>query len=293
MGPFWDGNEVWLITAGGVTFAAFPKVYATMFSTLYTPLMLILISLIIRGISFEFRSKDDSLLWQRIFDGFMVLGSFLAALLLGVAFANIFRGIPFDSKGIFHGNIFTLLNPYGLAGGVLFLLMFAVHGCTWLTAKTDGKLNERARKLGGKLWNALLIVAVLFLIATWYATPLWNNYLKYPALAIFPLLAVTGLVLTKVMMVRGKEWNSWFASGLTILSVVGFGVAGLYPNLFPSLIDPKFHLTAGNASSTPLTLKIMFGVAIITVPIVIVYQAVVYRIFSHKLTDNVLDREAY
>ena len=148
MGPLWDGNEVWLLTAGGVTFAAFPLVYAVMFSSLYSALMLILFALILRGVSFEFRNKVDSPAWKRVWDTCIFVGSFLPALLFGVAFANIFKGIPIDQDGIYLGNLFTLLNPYGLLGGVLFLCLFLVHGALWLTVRADGDLAQRAERPG-------------------------------------------------------------------------------------------------------------------------------------------------
>jgi len=151
MGPFWDGNEVWLITAGGVTFAAFPRTYAVMFSGLYTPLMLLLFALILRGVAFEFRGKILSETWVKVWDTCLVVGSFVPALLLGVAFANIFAGIPIDREGIFQGNLLTLLNPYGLAGGVLFVLLFVVHGALWLATKLRDKLGKRIK--GVAVWS--------------------------------------------------------------------------------------------------------------------------------------------
>ncbi|HYA02276.1 MAG TPA: cytochrome d ubiquinol oxidase subunit II, partial [Syntrophobacteria bacterium] len=138
MGPFWDGNEVWLISAGGVTFAAFPRAYALLFSSLYTALMLVLFALIFRAVAFEFRGKVDHPAWRKLWDSCLVFGSFLPALLLGVAFANIFRGIPFDAEGLYRGSLITLLNPYGLIGGVLFLCLFLVHGSIWLAIKAQG-----------------------------------------------------------------------------------------------------------------------------------------------------------
>ena len=162
MGPLWDGNEVWLITAGGVTFAAFPLVYAVMFSSLYSALMLILFALILRGVSFEFRNKVDSMAWKRVWDGCIFLGSFLPALLFGVAFGNIFKGIPIDQDGIYQGTLFTLLNPYGLLAGVLFVCLFLTHGALWLAIRTDGDLSQRAERLAGKLWPVLTGVAVVF-----------------------------------------------------------------------------------------------------------------------------------
>ncbi len=147
MGPFWDGNEVWLITAGGVTFAAFPITYAVMFSTLYTPLLMILFALIIRAVSFEFRNKIASQSWKSLWDTCLFVGSFTPALLFGVAFANIFHGIPFDKNYVFQGNLLTLLNPYGVLGGVLFVALFLVHGAIWLAIKSDGTLHARAKPL--------------------------------------------------------------------------------------------------------------------------------------------------
>ena len=194
MGPLWDGNEVWLLTAGGVTFAAFPLVYAVMFSSLYSALMLILFALILRGVSFEFRNKVDSPAWKKVWDTCIFVGSFLPALLFGVAFANIFKGIPIDQDGIYLGNLFTLLNPYGLLGGVLFLCLFLVHGALWLTVRADGYLAQRAEHLAGKLWTVLTGVAVVFLVASYIFTPLSNNYLANPVLFLVPALSVAAIV---------------------------------------------------------------------------------------------------
>lgn len=294
MGPLWDGNEVWLITAGGVTFAAFPLVYAVMFSSLYTALMLLLFALILRGVSFEFRGKVDSAAWRKMWDTCIFLGSFLPALLLGVAFANIFKGIPIDGDGIFHGNIFTLLNPYGLLGGVLFVLLFLVHGTLWLAIKTEGDLHDRSVGMTKKLWPVLLVVAVLFLIATAYFTNLYDNYLAHPALFIVVLLAVAGLLGTWLFTVKKAYFKAWFSSALTIISCTFFGVIGLFPNMFPSTMDPSFSLTARNASSSPLTLKIMLVVVVLFLPIVLVYQIWAYNLFKGKVTvADLADEEAY
>ena len=193
-GPFWDGNEVWLITAGGVTFAAFPKAYAVMFSGLYLPLLLLLFGLILRGVSFEFRNKVDSPAWRSVWDWCMVVGSFLPTLLLGVAFANLFRGLPIDEEGLMRGDFFSLLNPYGVLGGVLFVLLFMVHGSLWLAIKAEGELQQRAAAAARFLWVPMILVAVTFLIATYFSTPLWHNVLGKPYLLVLPLLAVAGLV---------------------------------------------------------------------------------------------------
>jgi len=294
LGPFWDGNEVWLITAGGVTFAAFPKTYAILFSSLYSALMLLLFALILRGVSIEFRGKMQSARWKSFWDGGMFVGSLLAALLLGVAFANIFQGIPIDGEGVYHGTLLTLLNPYGLLGGLLFVALFLVHGALWLAVKTDGDIHRRAVSYAKGLWPVLAVVAVLFLVYTAFATNLYANYLDMPLLFVIPLLCVAGLFLSRIFLAGDKLWNAWFASSLTIVGAAMFGVMGLYPNLLPSSLDSAHSLTAFNTMSSPLTLKIMLGVTLVFVPLVIGYQVWVYRLFRHKVTaEDLAYEEAY
>ena len=294
MGPFWDGNEVWLITAGGVTFAAFPKTYAVMFSALYTPLMLLLFALILRGVSFEFRSKVDSPGWRKIWDACNFLGSFLPALLLGVAFANIFKGIPIDAEGILQGNLLTLLNPCGLAGGVLFVLLFAHHGALWLAYKSVGDVHDRAVALAGKLWPIMAGVIVLFLGMSFAMTKLFTNYLVNPILFVILLAAVAGLRLPCKYRRAGRILASWGASAVLIGATALFGVVGIFPALLPSSLNPAFSLTIENSSSTPMTLAIMLGVALVFVPIVIVYQIWTIRTFRHPVTKADLEyEEAY
>src|SRR5512134_2607824 len=248
MGPFWDGNEVWLLTAGGATFAAFPAAYATMFSAMYTPLMLLLFAIIIRGIAFEYRGKVDEPSWRARWDGLFVVGSALPMLLLGVAFANIFAGVPIDAEGVLQGNLLTFLNPYGLLGGALFVLLFLVHGAVWGAWRTEGALSERSARVAAKLWPALLVVAVVFLGASWFATPLYRNYFALPALWILPLLAVAGLVLTRFYIAQQAWGRAWASSALTIVGATFFGVAGLFPNIFPSSLDPAVSRTAFNSA---------------------------------------------
>ncbi len=282
LGPYWNGNEVWLITAGGVTFAAFPKTYAVMFSSLYSALLLILFGLILRGVALEFRSKFASSGWKQFWDGCLWVGSFGPALLFGVAFANLFRGILIDGQGVYQGSLFSLLNSYGLMGGVLFVLIFTVHGALWLAVKTEGAVQERVARLSGLLWTVLAVMAVIFLIATKFSTRLYDNYLLVPVLAVLPLAAVGALFAIRVFIAK-KQWlKAWFSSAVFIATVTLFGVAGLYPNMLVSSIDQRFSLTAFNSSSSPLTLKIMLGVALVFVPVVIVYQTWVYRLFAKK-----------
>jgi cytochrome d ubiquinol oxidase subunit II len=257
IGPFWDGNEVWLITAGGVTFAAFPTTYAVMFSGLYSALMLILFALILRGVSFAFRNEVDHPCWKALWDFCLTGGSFLPAILLGVAFANIFRGLP-----------------------------ILVHGSLWLAIKTEGPLKRRAAAMAARLWWPLLLVAALFLFASQRATTLFDNYRNHPALLLIPALAVAALILVYLFMRRGAWWRAWFASCAAIVGVTLFGVVGLYPRLLPSSINPAYSLTIANSSSSPLTLKIMLAVALTFVPIVIAYQVWVHFLFKDKAKEE-------
>ncbi len=300
VGPVWDGNEVWLLTAGGATFAAFPTTYALMFSNLYSALILLLFSLIVRGVSFEFRGKLDNAVWRGAWDKAILVSSFLPALLFGVAFGNIFKGIPMrnDFAAInftYEGSLIGLLNPYGLITGVLFVLLFAVHGALYISLKTTGDLSSRAAGLANKAWPALLAVAVAFLGYTYPATKLYDNFLKTPILLIIPLIAVASLVLVKVFAAKGQNGTAFTFSCLTIVFVVFTGVTGLFPNLIPSSLDPASNLTIYNSSSSPLTLKIMTVVALIFVPIVISYKIWVYRIFREPVTgkDVLASPEAY
>lgn len=300
VGPVWDGNEVWLVTAGGVTFAAFPTTYALMFSNLYTALLLLLFALIVRGVSFEFRGKIDSLAWKASWDKAIMISSFLPALLFGVAFGNIFKGIPMRNDFAtvnfsYDGSLLTLLNPYGLLTGVLFVLLFAVHGSLYAAIKTTGDLAKRSADMANKLWLPLLIIAVAFLGYTYPATKLYDNYLQTPALLIIPVIAVLSLLLVKVFTVKVQLHMAFIFSCLTIVFVCLTGVAGLFPNLLPSSLDTASNLTIYNSSSSPYTLKVMAIVASIFVPIVIAYKIWVYRIFRARVTnEDVLgDSEAY
>lgn len=292
--PLWDGNEVWLVTAGGATFAAFPTTYALMFSYLYTPLLLILFALIFRGVAFEFRGKGSGTAWKNAWDAAIFLGSFLPALLFGVAFGNIFQGLLMDGAG-YHGTLFSLLNPYGLLTGVFFVLLFVEHGSLWLALKTKGEVGERAGRLANKMWIALLVVAVSFLIYTWFATHLYANYFKNLIWLLVPVLAVLSLLGIKIFAAGGNYLAAFYSSCLTIVMVTFTGVIGLYPNLIPSSIDPNYSLTIFNSSSSAYTLKIMTVVALLFVPIVIAYQIWIYRIFRHSISgDEIMsDKEAY
>lgn len=285
IGPVWDGNEVWLLTAGGATFAAFPGTYAHMFSYLYSALLLLLFSLIIRGVSYEFRGKGSTDRLKKGWDAGIMAGSFLPALLFGVAFGNIFSGLPMDAQG-YHGSLLGLLNPYGLLTGLLFVLLFLVHGSLYITVKTEGELSRRAARIAGNLWIGLLAAAVTFLIATAFATRLYDNYLAVPALVAVPALAVAALIGTRLFLAMGRPLTAFAASCATVLLVVATGVAGLFPALIPSSIDALHSLTIFNSSSSEYTLKIMTVVAAVFVPIIIAYKIWVYRLFRSRVTDG-------
>ena len=283
IGPVWDGNEVWLITAGGATFAAFPGTYASMFSFLYLPMLLILFSLIIRGVSIEFRNKDEGPRWRANWDRLLALSSFTAPLVLGLGFGNIFQGLLFDSSG-YHGSFWGLFNPYGLLTAVLFVVLFLQHGALWLVYKTEGELAGRAATFAGATWYVVFSVAAAFLVFTGFATKLYGNYAAHPGWILVPALAVAALFSVKVLQARSRALPAFLGSCATIMLVIATGLIGLFPNLIPSRMDPAASLTISNSSSGPYTLRLMAIVALVFVPIVVVYQLFVYRFFRSKTT---------
>jgi len=260
-----------------------------MFSNLYLALFLLLASLIFRGVSFEFRGKIEGEGWKKFWDVVMVIASFLPALLFGVAFGNIFEGLPMKNdfaSAVFayQGTFFGLLNPYGLVTGIFFVLLFAVHGSLYTAIKTDGEVAQRAKSAAKTLWWPLLVVAVVFLAYSAFATKLWNNYLAAPILFILPSLAVVALVLVLVFAAKGSFGKAFAFSMVTVATVVATGVAGLFPNLIPSSLDPASSLTIVNSSSSQYTLGVMTVVAFIFVPIVILYKIWVYYTFRAPVT---------
>jgi cytochrome bd ubiquinol oxidase subunit II len=277
IGPVWDGNEVWVLVAGGATFAAFPNWYATLFSGFYLALFLVLVALIIRGIGIEYRNKRGGLAWRTRMDILVSVGSLLAAILWGVAFANIVAGVPINEDGNFTGNLLTLLNPFGLLGGLTTLLLFVTHGLNFLALKTDGVIRERAAKLVTPVGLVTAVVAVAFLV--------WANVIRGDMLswAVAILAAVVWLGAVVAGKVRKEGW-AFFASALTIgLAVISLFVA-LFPDVMPSTTDPAYSLTTTNAASTPYTLTIMTVVAVIFVPVVLIYQVWTYYVFRRRVT---------
>jgi cytochrome d ubiquinol oxidase subunit II len=285
LGPVWDGNEVWLLVAGGATFAAFPEWYATLFSGFYLPLFLILVALIVRGVAFEYRSKYGKAQWRQRWDVAIVISSALPALLWGVAFANIVRGVPLEkvSSGSIEyvGGFFNLLNPYALLGGVVTLSVFYTHGAVFLALKTAGTIRERANSIALKAGLVAAVAAVAFLVWTNLMLAEINLIVLTLSVAV-ALLWVAGLA----MNFKGREgWAFIFSAG-TIATFVSTLFFALYPRVMPSSLGSQFDLTITNASSTDYTLKVMTYVAVVMTPLVLLYQGWSYWVFRKRVSAS-------
>ena len=281
IGPHWDGNEVWLLTAGGATFAAFPMWYATLFSGFYLPLFLLLAALILRGVAFEFRSKDQNPKWRAFWDWSIFTGSLLTTLLLGVAFANLVRGVPIDADMNYVGGFFNLLNPYALLGGIATIAIFLLHGAIFLSMKAAGAVEEKARFAARRLWLPVVAIMLALLIATYLATDIMNQLGIDPGLV--PLIGMIAILLVGYFL--RKNLNGWaFAMtsvGIAFAIVTMFQI--MYPRVMISSLNPAWSLTIYNASSTSYTLTVMTIVAIIFVPIVLIYQGWSYWVFRKRV----------
>ena len=283
IGSVWDGNEVWLLTAGGATFAAFPHWYATMFSGFYLALFLLLVGLITRGIAFEYRSKDASPKWRNTFDWMIAVGSFLASVLLGAAFANLARGVPIDENMMFTGNLFTLLNPYGLLGGVTTVVIFLLHGANFLGLKLEGELRERVNVFAKKLWIAATVLYITLGIFT-YAAGFWARGIVNPG--IVPIAAVAVLLATGYFLNRKMEGWAFIMTSLNIVLTQVTFFTMIFPNVMISSTNPAYSLTITNASSSQYTLTVMSVIALIFVPIVLAYQGWTYYIFRKRISND-------
>jgi cytochrome d ubiquinol oxidase subunit II len=280
IGPVWDGNEVWLLTAGGAMFAAFPNWYATLFSGFYLALLLILVALITRAVAFEYRGKRDDPTWRARWDVVIVVGSTIPALLWGVALSNIVRGVPIDAAGNFTGTFFTLLNPYALLGGLVTLTLFLLHGLHFVALKTTGDIRERARAMAEKVALLVIVLGATFLL--WTQSAYGKGWTWAPV-----ALGAGGLIFAALMNRSGREGLAFLGTGITVASAVVLLFGSLYPNVMPSTTSAAFDLTVHNASSTPYTLRVMTWVALIFTPIVLCYQAWTYWVFRKRIgTDN-------
>ena len=283
IGPVWDLNETWLIVAGASLFAAFPLWYATLFSGFYLALLVILLALIVRGVSFEYRHQGKGERWTNWFDWMIVVGSALPALLWGVAFANIIQGTAIDESGYYVGSFFDLLNPYALLGGLTTLMLFFTHGVIFITLKTDGEIKERAKALVTKSTIVTVLVAASFLV--WTA---WQHreIEHLPVLLGFSAVAAVFLVAAWVLNMVGREGWAFGTMALTIVMAVGAILSALFPNVMPSSIDPAYSLTIENASSTEYTLTVMSWVALFAIPLVLLYQGWTYWVFRKRITRD-------
>jgi cytochrome d ubiquinol oxidase subunit II len=292
VGPVWDGNEVWLLTGGGALFAAFPAVYATVFSGFYLALTLLLFALIFRAASLEFRHADPA--WARFWDGAFFVGSAVPALLFGVAVGNIVRGVPLTAAGemiagggqpVFLGNLFAALNPYSLVIGVFGLVWITLHGASWLCLKTTGDLYDRAVKLRKTLLIAFAVMVAASTAATALLVP--DAFAKVTGSVAgwaFALVVIGGAVLSWLSASRGKDLQAWYGSTLAVVGMVGIWAASIYPSLVPALAGSAGKaLTVTNASSSQLTLMVMLIIAVIGVPLVLWYHFIVYRAYRGKI----------
>jgi len=280
IGPFWDGNEVWLLTAGGATFAVFPHWYATLFSGFYLPLVLMLLGLILRGVAIEFRSKDKAPAWRKSWDWLIGLGSLMPALLWGVAFGNFILGVPIDAKMNYAGGFLNLLNPYALLIGLLSLGGFMLHGAVFLSLRTQNDTQAKAQATATRLWLPVMVVFVLSLAATFVVTDLLT---RLGIGIIVPLLALVTLLLAGWRLKGGRVGWAFILTGLTIVLANITVFLGLYPRVMISSLKPEWSLTIYNASSSPYTLTVMTVIALILVPIVLIYQGWTYYIFRERI----------
>ncbi|MDJ0466190.1 cytochrome d ubiquinol oxidase subunit II [Streptomyces sp. H27-C3] len=283
IGPVWDGNEVWLLSAGGATFAAFPEWYATLFSGFYLPLLLILFCLIVRGVAFEYRAKRTEDRWQTNWEHAIFWTSLLPAFLWGVAFGNIVRGVKIDADMEYVGTLGDLLNPYSLLGGLVTLSLFTFHGAVFAGLKTLGDIRQRARGLALKLGVVTAVLALVFLI--------WTQKDNGDGASLVAMIvAVFSLVAAIAFTAAGREGWAFGLSGVTIVAAVAMLFLTLFPNVMPSSLNDAWNLTVTNASSTPYTLKIMTWCAGIATPVVLLYQGWTYWVFRKRIgTQHIAD----
>ncbi len=284
IGPHWDGNEVWMLTAGGATFAAFPQWYATLFSGFYLPLFLLLVALIVRGVAFEFRSKDENPTWRRFWDWAIFAGSMVAALLLGVAFANLARGIPVDQNMQYVGGFFNLLNPYALLGGVVAVLGFALHGAIFLSLKTTAELESRAKSTASRFLIPITVLYAGFAVFTYFQTDILDNLGVDPG--PIPVLAVAAILLVAWFVRKGRYGWAFIMNGLAIATTIVTLFMIMFPRVIISSLNKDWSLTIYNAASSPYTLRVMTIAALIFVPIVLIYQGWTYWVFRKRIESK-------
>ena len=285
IGPVWDGNEVWVLTAGGATFAAFPHWYATLFSGFYLPLLLILVALIVRNLGFEYRHKRPEPAWRARWDHAIFWGSLVPALLWGVALTNIVRGVPINADKEFTGSLLTLLNPAGLLGGLVFVALFLTHGSIFIALKTDGAVRYEARLIAERVGVVAAVLAVALL--AWIGLT-DGSAASWATTVVAAAALVGGLAANRA----GREGWAFVGTAVTIAMAVATYFLTLFPNVMPSSSNPAWNLTIANASSTDYTLKVMSIVALVFTPVVVAYQAWTYWIFRKRLTTTLIPEDA-
>ena len=284
IGPVWDGNEVWLVTAGGALFAAFPEVYATAFSGFYLALMLLLFCLIFRAVAIEFRSKQEMLWWRRLWDVSFTVSSVVASLLIGVALGNIAIGIPLDANHEYIGTFLGMLNPYALLVGFTTLALFMMHGAIYVVMKTEGGLHDKVR---GWINNTIIFFIICYAITTMatllYVPQMADVIKQHPILFIVPLLNMLAIANIPREIYHGRDWRAFLSSSCAILFLLALFGIGMFPNMIFSNPNPANSLNIYNAASSPKTLRIMLIIAALGVPAVLAYTASIYWIFRGKV----------
>ena len=282
IGPVWDANEVWLITAGGAIFAAFPNFYATLFSGFYLALALLLTALICRGVALEFRSKDANPRWRALWDGLVVFGSIVPPIVWGIAMGNVLRGLAINGQMNYVGTFWGLLNPYALVGGLAALLVFALHGALYLTLKTTDALQRRARQMAFRIGGAATGVYFLFVVLSYFYTPFPSRLGLDPG--VIPVLAGLTMISVRFLLQRNLYGWAFAMNGAAIVFSVGTVFAVLYPDLIFSTLNPHWSLTVFNAASNAYSLRVMTLLAVSALPLVLAYQAWTYWVFRQRVT---------
>jgi len=284
IGPFWDANEVWLITGAGAMFAAFPEWYATLFSGFYIPFVFVLLALIARGVAFEFRGKRDSLLWKKSWDACIFIGSFLPPFLLAVVFASFIKGLPIDADKQIYAGFTDIVNVYTVVAGITVVLLCLVHGLMFTTLRTVGDLQVRARKMAQKLLIPLAALLLVFVIMTYNMTDIFEQ--RGTLLMIIVALGVIAFVLSGYFMKKQKDGYAFGMTGAVMALSVASIFVGLFPRVMISSIDQAFNLTITNAASGPYSLKIMTIVTLTILPFVLGYQIWSYFVFHKRVHDK-------
>jgi cytochrome bd ubiquinol oxidase subunit II len=282
IGPHWDGNEVWMITAGGAIFAAFPNWYATLFSGFFLALFFVLFALILRGVAFEFRSSHTGSRWRNAWDWSIFTGSLLSAILWGVAVANLIKGVPIDAKMQYVGTFFDLLSPYTILGGLTTLFVFLFHGALFLSLKSTGSIAQRSSKTAQSLGLIAILIVLAMAVMTYIQTDLFSNL----GAGITLLASGITLILANGFLRSKKAKTAFILNGLTILLFTIAVFWGLFPRVMISSLNMNWSLTIYNSSSSPYTLKIMTMVALTMVPIVLLYQGWTYWVFRKRVTEK-------